>query len=59
MQPEHGRRGSTLKSGAVNLKNMPIPLNGIPTSDFDELNKLIDGDNSQSGFDTAINFNKD
>lgn len=36
---------SKLRSGAVNLKLKQMT---IPTSDFDDLNKLIDGDNSQS-----------
>jgi hypothetical protein len=52
------KRESTVKSGAVNLKKGPAPMNNIPTSDFDELNRLIDGDNSQTGYDTGINFNQ-
>jgi hypothetical protein len=39
-----------VRSGAVNLKAKKAPGTHIPTSDFDELNKLIDGETSQSQF---------
>jgi hypothetical protein len=36
-----------------------MPQGTIHTTDFDELNKLIDGDTSQSHFDTKfVNNNK-
>jgi hypothetical protein len=43
---EQFSKKNNVRSGAVNLKI--IPGMHIPTNDFDELNKLIDGDTSQS-----------